>query len=122
GITLAIATNKRTDFTKQVLVALSLLPLFSIVMGEEPGLPRKPDPAIVRRILDLTEIPAGRTLYVGDSLVDLATARNAGVPVALVTWGYADRDALSAARPDHLIDSPIALGALLGIGAPAPAA
>src|SRR5438309_1262840 len=47
GITLAIATNKPNDLTKRILVALRLLPLFSVVVGAEPGLPRKPDPTAV---------------------------------------------------------------------------
>ncbi len=115
GIVFAVATNKRTDITKQILVALGLLPLLTVVIGDEPDLPRKPDPASVRKILELTRIAPVRALYVGDSLVDLETARNAGLPCALVTWGYADRAALSAAGPDHLIDRPAELAALLGL-------
>jgi len=114
GIVLAVATNKRTDICKQILVALGLLPLFTVVLGDEPALARKPDPARVHKILALTRIAPARSLYVGDSLIDLETARNAGVSAALVTWGYALRAALAAAGPDHLIDGPAQLAALLG--------
>src|SRR5262245_33774517 len=106
GIVLAIATNKPNEITKPILIALKLLPLFSVVIGAEPGLPRKPDPTVVRRILELTRVGPGGTLYVGDSLVDLATAQNAGVPAALVTWGYTDAAVLAQAAPEALCDSP----------------
>jgi len=115
GLTLAIATNKPNDITKQILIALRLLPLFSVVIGAEPGLPRKPDPAAVRRILELLAVRPERTLYIGDSLVDLATAHNAGVPAALVTWGYTDPAVLALAAPEALCDSPDALAERLGL-------
>jgi phosphoglycolate phosphatase-like HAD superfamily hydrolase len=54
-----------------------------------------------------------RTLYIGDSLVDAQTARNARVPLALVTWGYTPRAALAHTAPDWLVDDAAALQKIL---------
>jgi phosphoglycolate phosphatase len=54
-----------------------------------------------------------RTLYVGDSLVDAQTAKNARLPLALVTWGYTARAALAQTAPDWLVDDAAALQKIL---------
>jgi phosphoglycolate phosphatase len=106
GVTLAVATNKPEDFTREILHRLGILDLFEVISGERAGQPRKPDPACVLEILSATRTIAARTLYLGDSRIDLETARAAGVPVALVSWGYTPRPALQAAGPDYLLDAP----------------
>ncbi|MGN0209058.1 MAG: HAD family hydrolase, partial [Paludibacteraceae bacterium] len=56
---------------------------------------------------------AEQTLYVGDSLVDIATARNAKVPVAACTWGFCSREELAAAEPDYLLEKAEGLPAIV---------
>lgn len=63
--------------------------------GEDADCPRKPDPAMVFKAMGA--IGATACVYVGDSEVDIATARNAGVPCVSVTWGFRDRVELEAA-------------------------
>lgn len=64
-------------------------------LGEHPGCPRKPDPAMVREAL--AAIGADSCIYVGDSETDIKTARNAGVPCLSVTWGFRDIETLEKA-------------------------
>lgn len=79
---------------------------FAAILGQRDGVAKKPDPTIVYELMEQTGVTDKReVLYVGDSLVDIATARNAGVDVVAVTWGFQKKDELQAARPDYLVDS-----------------
>lgn len=60
----------------------------------------------LRKVLAEARLHAPEVAYVGDEIRDVEAARSAGVQSIAVSWGYADRDALNAATPDHLIDSP----------------
>ena len=74
--------------------------------NEGAGIPKKPHPAMVDKLL--RELGASRegAVYVGDSDVDIATAKNAGLPCISVTWGFRDRAFLLKHGADTLIDSP----------------
>ena len=80
-------------------------------MGEHPGCPRKPDPAMVRQAMEA--IGVERCIYVGDSETDIRTARNAEVPCLSVTWGFRDVETLEQAGAEHFCHSPQALPAML---------
>ncbi len=73
--------------------------------GESPETPRKPAPDMVFHAL--TALGAGKegAVYVGDSEVDVQTARNAGLPVIGVAWGFRGREALAAARAETIVDT-----------------
>ena len=64
---------------------------FAAVLGQRPGVPLKPSPAVVEEILARTGTAREEVLYVGDSGVDIETAAAAGVRSAGVTWGFRDR-------------------------------
>lgn len=64
-------------------------------MGEHPGCPRKPEPDMVYQTMQILGV--NRCIYVGDSEVDIATAKAAGVPCLSVTWGFRDREELEEA-------------------------
>lgn len=102
GAKLAVASNKYQEATRKIID--HYFPnTFDVVFGEREGVPRKPDPQVVRDILAL--LPDEKVVYVGDSLVDIATARNAGLPVIACSWGFVSREELEAAKPDYLIDT-----------------
>ena len=61
-------------------------------LGEAPGCPRKPAPDMVR--MAMQALGAEKCIYVGDSEVDIRTAKNAGVPCISVLWGFRDREVL----------------------------
>ena len=87
--------------------------LLDAAVGEVPGLRRKPDPDTVE--LALRRMNRGRegAVYIGDSDVDIATARNAGLPCISVTWGFRSREELERAGASVLVDTPEQLLALL---------
>ncbi len=106
GCQLAVASNKYQEAT--AFIINHFFPdTFDVVFGERTDVPRKPNPQVVYDIL--AELSDTEVLYVGDSLVDIETARNAQVTVAACSWGFVARQDLVAAHPDYLIDSPIEL-------------
>lgn len=99
GFLLAIASNKYQSATEKLVSHYFPQIHFSAVLGQREGLPVKPDPLFVKEILTLTQTSAQETLYVGDSDVDMMTARNAEVEACAVTWGFRSREELLSFRP-----------------------
>ncbi len=89
GARLAVCTNKRTDLSLALMDALGLAPRFAAILGADQAVP-KPDPRLLFLTIERAGGTPGRTLYVGDSPIDLETARNAQVPVVGVSFGYSD--------------------------------
>ena len=73
-------------------------------LGETDGCPRKPAPDMVYQ--GMTAIGVERCIYVGDSEVDVLTAKNAGVPCLSVLWGFRDQDILTEQGATHFCDDP----------------
>ncbi|GAC1341680.1 MAG: phosphoglycolate phosphatase [Myxococcales bacterium] len=109
----AVLTNKPGGFAREIVEGLGLGGKFRRVLGGDEA-PRKPDPAALLSLCRELAAAPGETLFVGDSTIDLATGRAAGVPVCAVAWGFGRRPALEAAGPDYLCDAPAELAALLG--------
>lgn len=109
GCKLAVASNKYQAATEKI-VSHFFPGIFEVVLGEREGIPRKPDPQIVRDIeakLQRDNVPSTcSVLYAGDSLVDRETAANAGVPFVACSWGFVAREKLVEAGCEHIIDSP----------------
>ncbi len=112
GCMLAVASNKYQAATEKI-VSHFFPGVFDVVLGEREGVPRKPDPQIVRDIeakLQRDQVPSTYSvLYVGDSLVDQATAANAGVPFVACSWGFVAREKLAEAGCERIIDNPMEL-------------
>lgn len=104
GLSLAVATNKPGGLARTIVTGLRLADELPVVLGEDDVGRRKPDPLIVDIIRGTIGAPRGRTLYVGDSLVDADTADAARVDLALVTWGYADPAAIRARAARHHLE------------------
>ena len=73
-------------------------------LGQSDTCPRKPAPDMVQKAMEA--IGAARCIYVGDSEVDVLTAKNAGVPCLSVLWGFRDRETLLAAGAEYFCESP----------------
>lgn len=116
GIQLAVASNKYHQGTLELIRHYFGEKLFSIVLGQREGIPVKPDPTIIHDILTQTTLPANRTLYVGDSGVDMQTATNSRLTSIGVTWGFRPRTELEANSADYIINSPSELLPIAGIG------
>jgi phosphoglycolate phosphatase len=104
GTRLGLCSNKPDDLCRLLVRDFGLDTVFDEVLGSGAGLPRKPDPAPLLRIIELLGASPEDTLYVGDSETDVVTARNAGVPVMLVDYGYTARPA-SQLGADAVISS-----------------
>lgn len=86
--TLAVLTNKPQRPTETILRGLQLDGYFEHVIGGDTPLGRKPDPAGLRQVMASAGAPAAGTILIGDSAIDLRTARAAGVRVCLVRYGF----------------------------------
>lgn len=106
GATLAVASNKFEAGTRKLIARFFPDTPFAVVSGQREGVPLKPHPAVVEAILAQTGAAKERTLFVGDSGIDMQTAAAAGVRSTGVTWGFRGRQELEAAGADHLIDRP----------------
>lgn len=106
GLKLAVASNKYQAATAELVKHYFPQIAFSAVLGQRDGLPTKPDPLFVKDILRQTAITGPDTLYVGDSDVDMQTARNVGVDACAVTWGFRTREELAAYHPKYMAEKP----------------
>ena len=113
GIGMAVASNKFQAGTEKLVRRFFPDMPFDPVLGQREGVPLKPDPTVVEEILARTGTPRERVLYVGDSGIDILTARAAGVRSAGVAWGFRSRAELEEAGADRIVDRPEELLALL---------
>ncbi len=79
--------------------------LLELAVGSQDGVPRKPAPDAVRQAMTQLGVTAEETLYIGDSEVDVETARNTGVDGLFVTWGFRTAQQLQEAGACRLVDS-----------------
>ena len=97
----AVVSNKPDGAVKELCA--DLFPGI-YALGEAPDCPRKPAPEMVHKAMEA--IGVDKCIYIGDSEVDILTAKNAGVPCISVTWGFRDEPDLLAAGADVLCRTP----------------
>lgn len=105
GIRTAVVSNK-ADYAVQSLCRTYFPDLFDAVAGEQEGIKRKPAPDAVLTILDRLHIHQEQAVYIGDSDVDIETAKNAGMPCISVDWGFRDRNFLMQHGAEKIISRP----------------
>ena len=105
GHKLSVLTNKPARISFDIIRALDLERYFIQVYGGDSFPTKKPEPAGVNALLKDADVPIDQTLLVGDSGVDVQTARNAGVRSCGVTWGF-QPEAFQLDPPDILISQP----------------
>ena len=106
GIQLAVLSNKPDRQTVKVVKAIFGEELFDYAQGQKEGIRRKPEPDGVWYLMEQMHVSKEECLYNGDSEVDAATGRNAGLKTIGVLWGFRDRKTLETAEVDDLIDRP----------------
>ena len=106
GVSLAVTSNKYQKAVDKIISHFFADIDFVAVLGEVPERPRKPDPSIVFEVLSEHPCPKSQVLYVGDSAVDMETARRACVESVGVTWGFRPVSELQAACADHIVSTP----------------
>jgi phosphoglycolate phosphatase len=103
GVKTAVVTNKEGRYTATVLDAHQLTPLLDCVVSGDTLPTKKPNPAGIAHCLAQFGVTKDRALFVGDSSIDVATARNAGVAVWALPYGYNMGAAIESCNPDRVI-------------------
>lgn len=106
GIHLAVLSNKPDRQTVKVVKEIFGDNIFDYAQGQKDGIRRKPAPDGVWYLMEQMQVSKEECLYIGDSEVDAATGKNAGLKTIGVLWGFRDRKTLETAGADHLIERP----------------
>jgi phosphoglycolate phosphatase len=99
---LAVLSNKPHPFTVAMVGRIFPDVAFAAILGQRPDVPHKPDPAGVHEILGLLKTDAAASILIGDSTMDLETARRAGMRAIACGWGYHDADRLRVSGADRV--------------------
>lgn len=113
GVRLAVVSNK-LDGAVKTLCASYFPGLIGVAIGESPTVARKPAPDTALKALEELGTGGAGAVYVGDSDVDIQTAKNAHLPCISVTWGFRDEAFLRAHGASVTVDTPAQLLHLLG--------
>ena len=109
GFRLAVATTKRNDTVRPLLERIGLYKYFDLVTGRREGMRNKPHPDMLCYVMKELDVKPQRTVMVGDTPVDVMTARNAGICVIVVTTGVhlgmIALETIHDAKPDVVISS-----------------
>lgn len=107
-IKLAVVSNK-ADYAVKALCEQYFPGIFDETVGERTGIARKPAPDTVNEVLKNLQIDKSQTVYIGDSEVDVQTARNAGMDCIAVDWGFRDASVLKEAGAETIVSTPEAI-------------
>ena len=106
GYKLAIVSNKFMDATKE-LAELYFKDTIDVAIGETKDIRKKPAPDTVIEAMRILGVTADESIYVGDSDVDINTAKNSGMPCISVAWGFRTRDEQLQAGGNIFADKPM---------------
>lgn len=112
GVRQAVISNK-PDSAVQELAEAFFPGMLDVVIGESPAVRRKPSPDTVLAAAEKMGVPVSGCVYIGDTEVDIETARNAGMDCLTVTWGFRTEEQLLAAGASDIVRSPDVLEAKL---------
>lgn len=104
GIKTAVSTNK-ADVPAQELGREYFNGIFDLIVGQQDGLKVKPAPDSVNKILSILDIQKKDAIYIGDSDVDVQTAKNSGLDFIGVSWGFRGRDFLEKNGAKNIVDN-----------------
>ncbi len=114
GIRIAVLSNKPNSFTKKCVIKYLQDWNFEAVYGIREGIPKKPNKVGVIEILKELHLDASEAIFIGDTKVDMQTAKNANMTSIGVLWGFRDRDELEKNGADYIVETPVDLVKLLG--------
>lgn len=112
GIKTAVVSNK-ADYAVQNLCIQYFNGLFDAAVGEHDGVRRKPAPDLVFIILEKLEIKCQNAVYIGDSDVDIETAKNSGMDCIAVEWGFRDRSLLIKSGAENIVSNPMEIAEIV---------
>ena len=102
---MAIVTNKPTLFVAPLLESLGIADMFSLVIGGDDVVVKKPHPAAIYLVLGKFGLHPQELLFVGDSRNDIQAAKSAGVPCAGLTYGYNYGEPIADSQPDRVLNT-----------------
>ena len=105
GYKTAVVSNKAHDAVLD-LCDQYFPALFDVALGEKPEIAKKPAPDMVNLVLDQLQISRKKAVYIGDSDVDVATARNSNLDMIAVDWGFRTREFLTEQGADTIVSNP----------------
>lgn len=105
SINIAVVSNKPHEFTTEV-VKNYFGDRFEVVYGHKKNTKEKPDPWAVLEVIDEFKVNKDECLYVGDSEIDINTAKNAGVKSVGVEWGFRGKGELESAGANYIVNKP----------------
>lgn len=108
GVKLAVVSNK-ADYAVKALCEQYFCGVFDEAVGERTGIARKPAPDTVNEVLKKLQIDRSRAVYIGDSEVDVQTAKNAELDCIAVDWGFRDKEVLIKAGAETIVSTPAEL-------------
>lgn len=103
---MAILSNKADEITQLIARQLGLTAYFDLILGATPLFPRKPDTQSSLYLAEQLGCRPSEILYIGDSGVDMQTAKNAGMIALGVSWGFRSRQELLDNGADYVLDTP----------------
>ncbi len=114
GMKLAVASNKFQAGTEKLIRRYFPGTDFVAVCGNREGVPLKPNTALVDMIIAQAGVVRAECVMVGDSAIDMLTARNAGIASVGVSWGFRDRAELKQSGAGHIADTPEQMLRIIG--------
>ena len=114
GWSLAVASNKFDEGTQKLVHTIFPEIAFKAIYGNKEGFPLKPDAALVQLIMEECNATADSTVMIGDSGVDIQTAKNSGIRSIGCTWGFRPRTELEEYHADFIVDTPLEILRVLG--------
>lgn len=106
NIKLAVLTNKPQVTAVKVVEAFFEKGFFDVILGQQAGLPLKPNPEGVFRIISELGVKPENCVYVGDTATDMKTGKNAKLFTVGLLWGFREREELEANKADVIIEKP----------------
>jgi len=109
GIMTAVLSNKPHEFTKLFINEFFPPDMFALAYGQRDGFPKKPDPKVALEIAEKLGTRPRRTLFVGDSGVDMKTGKAARMVTVGVSWGFRSVEELVENKADAIVHNPLEL-------------
>ena len=103
GIQLAVATNKLGRFSRAIFEHFGMDKMFAVILGDGDVSQNKPDPEMLYLAMEKMGVGKEETIFVGDSVIDIQTGRNAGIRVFAVPTGNTNREDLVKAQPTLIL-------------------
>src|SRR5690606_15986340 len=115
GLTMGLVTSKNRSGAERGLRVCEIEPYIDIIVGADDVENPKPHGEPVEKAVAFLGADRERTVFVGDSVHDMASGRSAGVRTAAVLWGPFGRSDLTSSRPDYWLERPADLLEILGL-------